>query len=171
MHTFKVRFNKDELADYACRYEYQTDEVLKDISHLSKQKKYLSKNEFLKICAWKTPRSKPLCESNPEVLIKEISSIAFTTDSDQLRIEILTLLKGVSWPTASTILHFCHSEEFPILDFRALFSLGYSKVPKYNYMFWKNYTDYCRELGSILNLDIRTVDRGLWQYSKEHQKL
>ncbi len=166
MTKFNLRFNKKQLQDYASRYEYQTDAILDDIVISAKDKSYLAKAEFLCICAWKTPRSKPKCASNPEELIKEITRISFTTTSDQLSIEILTLLNGVGWPTASTILHFCHKDEFPILDFRALYSLGLDKTPTYNYNFWRDYTAYCRDLGHDLNVDLRTIDRGLWQYSK-----
>ena len=166
MANFELRFNKKRLGKYSSRYEYQTDEILDGIVISAKEKNFLTKDEFLKICAWKTPRSKPKCASNSEEFIKEITHISLTTKSDQLRIEILTLLNGVGWPTASTLLHFCHKEGFPILDFRALDSLGLDKVPTYNYAFWKEYTTYCRYLGKELSLDLRTIDRGLWQYSK-----
>ena len=170
MKKFKLRFDKNDLQNFADRYEYQSDKILKDLSASAKEKKYLTKYEFLTLCAWKTPRSKPKCASNSEALIKEITNISFTTKSDQLRIEILTLLNGVGWPTASTILHFCHQDEFPILDFRALYSLGLDAIPKkFEYSFWKDYTTYCRDLGNSLNQDLRTIDRGLWQYSKENQ--
>ena len=166
----KIRFKEEKIIDLSNRFEYQTDQSLYKISRSAKEKKYLTKQEFSEICAWKTPRSKPRIASNQEEYIKEISKIALTTNSDQLRIEILTLLNGVGWPTASTILHFCHVEEFPILDFRALYSLGYDSIPKkYTFQFWKKYTDYCRHLSKKLDLDLRTIDRGLWQYSKENQ--
>ncbi|WP_298898201.1 hypothetical protein [uncultured Psychroserpens sp.] len=169
MHHFKLKFSPEDLSSYAKRYDYRTDVILDNVVISSKGKGFLTKSDFLKICEWKTPRSKPLCASNSEEFIREITFIALKTKTDQLRIEILTLLKGVSWPTASVILHFCHDLEFPIIDFRALYSLGYDEVPNYNYIFWKNYTDYCRGLGSKLNLDLRTIDMGLWQYSKEKQ--
>ncbi len=37
---------------------------------------------------------------------------------------VLRFLDGVEWPTASTILHFCGARPYPILDYRALWSLG-----------------------------------------------
>lgn len=167
----KLRFRENELLDFAKRYPYQIDEVLSGISQSAKQKKYLTYEEFVKICAWKTPRSKPKVASNERNYVEEITRISLTTKSDQLRIEILTLLNGVGWSTASAILHFCHVQEFPILDFRALYSLGLDAVPnKYDYRFWNEYTEYCRLLSKKINLDLRTIDRGLWQYSKEKQK-
>jgi len=169
MRSFELKIQDNEFSKYSENYKYQTDSILVDVVRFAKENHYLNKELFLKICKWKTPRSQPLCASNSEAFIKEITNIALTTNSDQLRIEILTILKGVSWPTASAILHFCHNEAFPILDFRALYTLGFNKVPRYNYAFWEDYTNYCRKLGKQFNTDLRDVDRALWQYSKENQ--
>lgn len=169
MHKFKLVFAPKKLKEYADKFEYESDDPILKIGQSAKEKKYLTKDEFIQICAWKTKRSKSKVAKNSEEFIKEITHISFTTQSDQLRIEILTLLNGVGWPTASTILHFCHPElKFPILDFRAIESLGISKPPnKYDYLFWKGYIDCCRKLSKMSGLDMRTVDKALWQYSKE----
>ena len=79
-------------------------------------------------------------------------------------------LEGVEWPTASTLLHFCDRRPYPILDFRALWSLGYSKAPRYTMEFWLAYLNFTRQLARRLELDIGTLDRALWQYSKERQR-
>lgn len=84
--------------------------------------------------------------------------------------ELLRLLEGVEWPTASTLLHFCDTREYPILDFRALWSLGYVKPPHYTMEFWLAYMAFTRALAKKVTLPIRTVDRALWQYSKETQR-
>ncbi len=34
------------------------------------------------------------------------------------------MLDGVSWLIASVILHFCHSDPYPIIDFRSLWSVS-----------------------------------------------
>lgn len=79
------------------------------------------------------------------------------------------LLDGVSWPVASVLLHFGSCDRYPILDFRALWSLRI-KVPKqYDFGFWWAYTLYCRSLADEHNVSMRTLDRALWQYSKEKQ--
>lgn len=121
-YKFKLKIKPSDFYSYSNNYEYQTDGILKELATSAKQKTYLTKKEFLEICAWKTPRTKSLCASNSEELVKEVTHIAFTTNSDQVSIEILTLLRGESWPTASAILHFCHKDPYPLLDFRALFN-------------------------------------------------
>jgi hypothetical protein len=82
---------------------------------------------------------------------------------------ILRSLEGVEWPTASVILHFCDRGPYPILDYRALWSLGYARPPTYTYEFWNAYTGFLRALSRDTGRDMRTVDKALWQYSKEHQ--
>ena len=65
---------------------------------------------------------------------------------------------------------FFHRHPYPILDYRALWSLSL-KLPKcYSFEFWWAYVEYCRELSSRNGVDMRTLDKALWQYSKEKQK-
>ncbi|HQL94014.1 MAG TPA: hypothetical protein PL005_05005, partial [Candidatus Hydrogenedentes bacterium] len=81
-----------------------------------------------------------------------------------------TLLAGVSWPTASVFLHFAFPEKYPILDFRALWSLNIDPPPKqYTFPFWKEYADFCRNLSGEAGVSLRTLDKALWMYSKRYQ--
>ena len=72
--------------------------------------------------------------SNSADYIKAVTQTALTTSNERLRIEVLLLLGGVRWPTASVLLYFGHAEPQPNLDVRALWSLGLeaNKVP-YNF--------------------------------------
>jgi len=74
--------------------------------------------------AGKTPRSQRPVASNHADYIEAVTQTALSTPNERLRIEVLLLLSGVRWPTASVILHFCHRDPYPILDYRALWSLG-----------------------------------------------
>ena len=130
---------------------------------------WFTKLELVEMCRWKTPRSQPRVASNQEKFIRAVTQTALSTTDERLRIEVLTLLKGVSWPTASVILHFCHPEPYPILDFRALWSLGVDKPPVYDFDFWMEYTNICRGLTHEAGVSMRMLDRALWQYSKENQ--
>ena len=89
--------------------------------------------------------------------------------SEQLRIEALTLLRGVSWPIASTILHWCHADPYPVLDLRALWSLGIDTTPRYDFPFWWAYVERCRALAAEARMSMRMLDRALWQYSRERE--
>jgi len=102
--------------------------------------------------------------------VQEATGIALAATSEILRIQNLLCLKGVGWPTASVVLHWFHDEDYPILDFRALWSLGIEKkMDEYRFDFWMAYVQFCRNLAAENELSMRVLDRALWQYSKENQ--
>ena len=174
----ELRFDKSEIPDLAAKYDIQnknernrTEEITRDIFPAYKSNGFLTKEQFLTVCEWKTPRTKPRCESNDEGLIREVSELARKTESEQMRIQVWTLLAGVSWPTASVFLHFAFPKKYPILDVRALWSLNIDPPPKqYTFPFWKEYADFCRNLSLETVRDMRTLDKALWMYSFLHQK-
>jgi len=167
----ELRFPIDEIKHWSSEYEYDGDDVISDgIGPRAKKRRYLTKPEFLEICYWKTPRSSSRCDSNPSELIREATRIAFSVKSESLRIGVLVLLQGVGWPTASTILHFCHRDRYPILDYRALWSLGVEeRRTVYSFDFWWEYVTECRSLAREARVTMRVLDRALWQYSKDNQ--
>ena len=168
---FKSRVSPSKLKSLALHYPVDYDHEIESVlAPQVGERGYFTKPEFEQICAWKTPRSKPKVASNSAEFIEAATRTALSTGSEQLRVEVLTLLNGVSWPTASVILHFCHQEAYPILDFRALWSLGVDagKV-KYNFELWAEYTSVCRRLAQRSALSMRQLDRALWQYSKDNQ--
>jgi hypothetical protein len=107
---------------------------------------------------------------NTSAEVHEATHIALSTDDERAKMYILRRLSGVAWPTASVILHFCDKRPYPILDYRALWSLGIASPPAYTFEFWWAYTAFVRQLVQATGYDMRTVDRALWQFSKERQK-
>ncbi|HZY36861.1 MAG TPA: hypothetical protein VFE53_09450 [Mucilaginibacter sp.] len=169
-YNFKLQFPLDQIKQIASRYSINDieEDLCKNRSAII-DRGYLTKSELEKIAYWKTPRSKSRIANNSDDYVNEITSIALSTKNEKIRIEILNLMDGVSWPTASVLLHFYHKEKYPIIDFRALFSLNYKNIKPddYNFPFWESYTNYTRSLSDDLNIDMRTLDRALWQYSKD----
>lgn len=167
---FKLRFPDVKLSHWA---SLNTDTgyvpFQKTIGPAVASRGYMEQSEFLQMCTWKSPRIKSRCTSNSASYIKEVTRIALSAQSEQLRIQALTLLFGVNWPTASVILHFCSAQPYPILDFRALWSLSVNKPPVYTFKFWWAYTEFCRALAESHSLSMRELDKALWQYSKSNQ--
>ncbi len=167
---FKLQFRKNKIKELAAQYSYEKEHYIIDtLSPRIKSNGYLTKRDFLVVLEWKTPRTKSRCQQNDPGFIKEITRIALSSNNERLKIEILTLLHGVDWPSASVILHFGDKKKYPILDFRALWSLGFEEPPKYNFEFWWEYTLFCRNLAKEFKMSMRDLDRALWQYSKENQ--
>ena len=102
--------------------------------------------------------------------MKELTAYSLSAKSEQARLWCLRGISGVSFPLASVILHFAFPERYPILDFRALWSLGWPEPSSYTFEFWNRYCTRIREIANAFNLPLRTIDKALWQYSSEHQK-
>lgn len=167
---FKLKFPKKNLCKIASRYSYQiTDNELMEIAKTVSKRKYLTKQDLRKIAHWKAPRSAGHVSKNDENYVKEITKFSFSASTERAKIEILTLLDGVSWPTASVIMHLFHPDPYPVLDFRALWSVSVPVPKQYSFNYWWPYAEFCRKVASQNNIDMRTLDRALWQYSKENQ--
>lgn len=168
--NFTLRFELKDLEFWAEKYSYPGEElVMHEISPQIQQHQFITPEQLVTLCNWKSPRIRTRCAANDPEFIKSVTHTAFTTSNERLRIEILTLLSGVGWPMASVLLHWGHTDPYPILDFRALWSLGINVLPHYNFEFWWAYTQQCRLLAQEAAVSMRTLDRALWQYSKEHQ--
>jgi hypothetical protein len=165
-----LRCQESELPSFAERYQYPLQEktVLGLRSGIVKRG-FMTKDELRIIAQWKAPRSSRRMEKNPEEYVKEITGFALNAATERARVEVLTTLDGVRWPSASVILHFFHKEPYPIMDFRALRSVSLPVPAQCSFGFWWPYVQFCRDLSKNIGLDMRTLDRALWQYSKEHQ--
>lgn len=167
---FELRFDRTEIPYWAGRYNYLGEDVVESIAREKKVRGYLTRPDFLTLCKWKTERSKSRVAKNSEGLVEEATRIALSAKHEQLRVYALLGLTGVSWPTASVILHFWHTDPYPILDYRALWSLGHAKPPAaYTFDFWWEYTKFCRNLAGECGVSMRDLDRALWKYSEENQ--
>jgi hypothetical protein len=169
--TFKLRFPKAHIPKWAGSYDDTQDEsILGSMRDSVLRRGFLHRDEFLTVCRWKTPRSQPRCALNRPEDIQAITRFALSPATpDRPKIQALMWLSGVGWPTASVILHLFDAAPFPILDTRALWSVGHDEPPTYTHELWQRYTSFTRRLAEQVGCDMRTLDRALWQYSKERQ--
>ena len=119
------------------------------------------------MCAWKTVRSRPKVAANTEAAVVDATGRALAAAGEASRISALLELEGVGVPTASTLLYFAFPDDYPILDVRALESLGVKSRSTYPVSFWLEYLEACRRLARDAGVSIRTLDKALWQHSKE----
>ena len=168
---FKLRLPPSEIRRWAKSYSYPGEErIVNEMSPRARARGHLTRLEFLELCRWKSPRSQPRCAVNTASQVHEATAIALATADERAKTFILRSLAGVGWPTASVILHFCDRRPYPILDYRALWSLGFAKPPTYTFDFWWAYTQFMRRLAHSTGYDMRTLDRALWQFSKGKQR-
>ena len=133
---------------------------------------FLTKDDFLALCRWKSPRAVTYAARNDDEYIRAVTGCALATESERLRIEVLTLLGGAGWPMASVILHFGCDNLYPILDVRALWSAGVDDVSAvaYDFELWQAYTLFCRRAAEEAGVSMRVLDRAMWGYSAVRQR-
>ena len=170
---FVLRFAIGEVREWAARYGYlgpETKRLETVIGPRSRDAGVISKRDFLEICEWKSLRQRARYAENSAELVEEATHIALSARDERIRIGVLLVLRGVGWPVASTLLYFAHRDPYPILDFRALWSLGVDRPPAaYDFGYWWSYVQACRRIAREAAVNVRDLDRALWQYSKEHQ--
>jgi hypothetical protein len=109
--------------------------------------------------------------SNSAGAVRGVTHRAFAAVDPADQVAQLLTLRGVGLPTASVLLHFAFPESLPILDVRALESLGFRGGSSYTPAFWAEYVASCRGLAARHRVSLRTLDKALWQYSKERAAL
>jgi hypothetical protein len=169
---FKLRFRRNTLVEWAGRYsKYYDDSEVIEIGREVRTQGYLKAQQFRLIARWKTPRTQSRCLKNSEEYVNAVTGSALAASEPRFKIEALRLLDGVDWPTASVILHFCDRADWPIIDYRAFWSLKQNApAGRYSFGLWEDYTEYTRTIARESAIDMRTLDRALWTYSKEHQR-
>jgi hypothetical protein len=165
MPTFDLQFDPAEIPALADRFGITDDAACEHAGQAAAERGWYERDEFLLVCAWKSPRSRPRVEANEAGAVKASTGRALGSPDEATRMTALLELDGVGVPTASTLLYFAYPADYPILDVRACESLGQKARP--TVAFWLDYLEACRELALTNGVSVRTLDKALWQYSKE----
>jgi len=167
----RLRFRPAQIPALEKRYVYARVETdLMALCPEIRRRGHLTKEQLQLLAYWKSPRSAGQVEKNSESFVKEITGLALSASDERSRIEPLTLLDGVSWPTASVILHMFHRDGYPILDVRALWSASVKAPSVHGFALWSDYVAFTRSIAERASVSMRVLDRALWQYSKENQE-
>jgi hypothetical protein len=165
---FELQFPASDIAALAGRFPEIDESATHRLGAAARARGHYTRSEFLVVCAWKTPRSRPKVQANNARAVRAATSVALSpASSEQTRMEALLALQGVGVPTASTLLYIAFPAEYPILDVRALHALGQKPRSGYPTSYWLSYLDACRGLAAEHGVSLRTLDKALWQWSKE----
>jgi hypothetical protein len=165
--TFELQFPAEEIEALAGRFPGSDDSALLAVGAAARARGHYTRGEFIQVCAWKTPRSRPKVASNSARAVTRATARALVAADEAARIGALLELEGVGVPTASTLLYCAFPDDYPILDVRALESLGVKPRSSYPVSFWLSYLEACRSLARQNRVSLRTLDKALWQRSKE----
>lgn len=170
MDPFRLQFPLGDVQALASRYDFDGDDQVGATGAAARKRGYYTKPELLLVCEWKTPRSKSRVAGNTPAFVEGITRAAFATEDESERMAALCALQGVHAPTASVLLHFAFPDLYPIIDWRALESLGQPGQGAYTIQYWLTYVEACRKLASQAGVTMRVLDKALWQYSRERAR-
>jgi hypothetical protein len=120
------------------------------------------------IFEWKTRgRGRSRIQKNSNAEIADALRLALLAKTDRAAVAVLNGLNGVQIPVASAILTAIDPARFTIIDFRALEALNIVDQPYITIDFYLAYLAVCRRIAKENRVTLRTLDRALWQWSKE----
>lgn len=164
----KANLNNDEYAE-----TLNLINELKDV----KKRGYLTKDEFMKIAMWKSPRPKQLYLQNSEEDIISISKKVFATKFEKRKIELLTSFRGISIPAASAFLTLIDPQNYGVIDIRVwqvLFLYGSVKVKptgtNFDFNNWYNYLMKLRFYADKFKVSARDIERTIFIHHKNIQE-
>jgi hypothetical protein len=162
----RLQFDPAEIGALAARFPPGDDAPVAALGATAARRAHYTRGEFLAVCEWKSPRSRPLVAENSRAAVTRATRRALSAPGERDRIEALLALRGVGFPTASVLLHFADPAAYPILDVRAVEALGETRS-SYTIPFWLDYLATCRALARENGVSLRALDKALWQYSRE----
>lgn len=168
--VFALQFPIADVPALASRFPSSDDAQLLAVGAAVRARGHYTRAEFIEVCAWKTPRSRPRIAANSSRRVTAATRRALGAGDEAARIAALLELDGVGVPTASTLLFAAFPADYPILDVRALESLGVKSRSVYPVSFWLAYLEACRKLALLAGVSLRTLDKALWQHSKERSR-
>lgn len=145
--------------------------------HDVKSRCFLTKDELIKICRWKSPRAIHLIELNSESKIKRITEKILTSKFEKDIINQLRKLKGVSLPMASAILMLIDPQNYGVIDIRVwqlLYEIGTvttnPKGTNLNFNQWYKYLMIIRYFAEKYKVKARDIERTLFKVHKLFQE-
>ena len=178
---------RQELQDRSKIYEWSrcynvcSDTCIENLVEDVKDREYLKKQELVKLACWKLPdrwkRGRDegklgLVKTNSFDDVKRYTRCAFLSTDDIDSLHHLRELDGVGRAVASAILHWFHEDRYPIWDIYARWSVRLNECwyqYKNNDERWRAYVEKCRTIADEYEVDMRTLDRALFEYGKKNK--
>jgi hypothetical protein len=137
---------------------------------------YLTASELDLVFRWKLGaqygRNKAARASNTESGYQALTRAAFSVrepDIDyeaELRLAILTSLRGVGVPVASAILALVEPERYCVIDFRGWRAVFATQRRSFDIRAYKQYLHAVRALAAPLGWSVQETDLAIWEYDR-----
>lgn len=164
IRKWEIRYDSHENDEPA--YEL----ILNEVSHEIQIFKSISKQLFIKIIKWKSPRLAGIIKLHEfESRYKPVLEIVIKENNIKKKLNKLITLYGINIPSATTILHFIYPDVFPIIDCRTVCALNHFNRNNFIRITEKHYWDFfaaIHRIKSDTNTSLREIDRALFSYHK-----
>lgn len=139
--------------------------LLDEVGPTVRERGFYELGELAEVAGWKTQRSKSRIAGNLPEDVRDITGLAFSAP-EHVQHRVLTLLDGVRVPTATALLAVVFPDRHTILDARSTEALA--RLAAWDGAGgYRSYLDVCRRLAAGAGVDLRTLDRALWRWSKD----
>jgi hypothetical protein len=152
-------------------------------SHLMKElmparkRGYLTTQELIKVCRWKSARAIRHIRRNRPGAIKQATQQAFCTRDEGRRLTALMELHGVRVPMASAILTLTHPARYGVIDIRVwqlLHKMGKvttrARGAGFSPKEWEHFLIILRGLSQKYHVKARDIERTLFQIHVRYQR-
>jgi hypothetical protein len=142
-----------------------------------KQRGWLTKDDLIKVCYWKSPRVIHHINANKPAFIKEITATALKSRNEASKMVELIKMKGVSIPMASSLLTLIDPKRYGVMDIRVWELLFHAnmvhtneKAANFKMDEWLLFLNIIRNLAGLLKVNARDIERTLFLVHKKHQE-
>jgi hypothetical protein len=152
---------------WSAKYHYPGEDQLFSVTGAAvRARGEYTREELLRVGRWKSARATSSLAKNSDELVAAVTRTALAAPT-LIKHRVLTILSGVGVPIASALLTIWKPEEFTVIDVRAISTLRAAGLlqPGADLPPYVQYVDLCRRLAMDNRVDLRSLDRALWQWS------
>lgn len=145
---------------------------------LEREPFYLTFTDFDEILRWKLRsqygRQQEIRKVNTEEIIRSVTGLALNIshpDIDyelELRVGILSSIRGVGVPVASAILTLVYPDKYGVIDFRVWRQIFEHESTNFTISDYKKYMKVLRKFSVELGWTVQEVDIAIWAYDQAH---
>lgn len=175
---------REELLFWKNKYDEEEDLYNKgdeeELRKIFQENNIVIKNDLVRIIKWKfqggllgrQKRILKLLEDNEELFIEEVSKSAFKSKDDEVRLKLLSSIKGIGNALSSVILTFYDPQIYGVLDIHAWRGL-FGKEPKDIFSNSKQaikFFNKLREISSETGLSCREIEKAIFKKDLDKSK-
>lgn len=162
-------------------YDY-TERLMSRFEKLKAERKpfFLESKDLDEILKWKLrgcfAEQQLLRSANSEEIIRSITGLALTIKHDdkeyelELRLRILTSLRGVDIAIASAILALVYPQDYGVIDHRGWHNVFWESETAFSILEYKRFLHEIRRLAKELKWPALHVNLAIWEYDRLNAK-